>query len=93
MGNDVWIGFTEFSDEEEGVGLEVGVVLPVFSFGVLAGIIGAESDDGDVGFEGEGFLEMVCFDKGAVGFAKEAKGGGGEGFDFMGVSQKVAESG
>ncbi|MFT6182467.1 MAG: hypothetical protein ACJA1W_004843 [Akkermansiaceae bacterium] len=91
--DDLRVGFAEFADDEEGVGLEVGVVLPVFSFRVLAGVICAESDDGEVGLEGEGLFEVGCFDEGAIGLSEDAEAAGGEGLDVVVFPEKMTEAG
>ncbi len=66
---DTGYGYIQY-DEEKGVGLEIGMVLPVFALFILAGVIGAKGDDGNVGFEGEGVFEMGGIHKGFISFAK-----------------------
>lgn len=92
MDNDLRVGFAEFADDEEGISLEVGVVLPILTLGVLAGVICAEGDDGEVRFEGEGLFEMGSIYKGSVGFSKHAEASGGEGLDVVVFAEELTQA-
>jgi hypothetical protein len=47
-------------------------MFPVFTFLILAGVVGSECDDSDIWLKIKNFGEVSCFKKGAVGFLKEA---------------------
>ena len=71
MDDDLWVGFAQFTDEKEGIGLEVGVMLPVLSPFVLTGVVCAESEDSDIGSEGEGVFEVRSIGERHVRFPKQ----------------------
>jgi len=91
--HDLGVHFAKLIDEKKGVVLKLGVVLPIFALPVLAGVVCPEGDDGDIGFEGEGVLEVGSFHEGPVGRAQHAEGGSREGLDLVGLAEEVSKDG
>ena len=47
-------------------------MFPVFTFVILAGIVGSKCDDSDIWLKTKSFGEVSCFKERAIGFLKEA---------------------